>query len=434
MDQGAQWISLNNEVFNVKEFGAVGNGTTNDTSAIQAAYDAAKVNGGTILFPPGTYKFNLTIVDSNIRILGSGRGITTFKAYYVDIPVIQVGDGSAAVSMISLQHFTMSPTTPGSLIHDGLVIKGATWVSADDFYISYFERDNIRIETTETRPSYFIRFSNFGSDFAKRGASFKVVGLPSYASAISISDFTIRGYAIAGCKSIWLEDSLVDATNGWVDCWGSELGHVYLKGLGSSLCASNVHIDSPSSTDILVTMEPSSYSATRLKGKGFTVDGKLKRIADGAIIILNGSSTEDLQNRQRDPFILGKIAFNNKDGYDSGTPDESTPTVFLYRSNSGGTHLKLEGAAYRMPLTYQSPVQGSANGALWRDATTGQLRWKGDTLWPASDGAGAPLSQFVAVPASATAAGTPGEWSADANYLYICYASNSWKRVAVSCW
>ena len=37
-------------------------------------------------------------------------------------------------------------------------------------------------------------------------------------------------------------------------------------------------------------------------------------------------------------------------------------------------------------------------------------------------------------PASATATGTAGEVAWDANYIYICTATNTWKRVAVSTW
>ena len=42
-------------VYNVKDYGATGNGTTDDTAAIHAARDAAGV-GGTVVFPVGTYK------------------------------------------------------------------------------------------------------------------------------------------------------------------------------------------------------------------------------------------------------------------------------------------------------------------------------------------------------------------------------------------
>lgn len=38
------------------------------------------------------------------------------------------------------------------------------------------------------------------------------------------------------------------------------------------------------------------------------------------------------------------------------------------------------------------------------------------------------------VPASATADGTKGDIQMDANYIYICTATNTWKRVAISTW
>lgn len=45
-------------VFNVKAYGAVGDGTTNDYDEVQAAITAAEVAGGTVLFPPGVYYLN----------------------------------------------------------------------------------------------------------------------------------------------------------------------------------------------------------------------------------------------------------------------------------------------------------------------------------------------------------------------------------------
>ncbi|HWK89100.1 MAG TPA: glycosyl hydrolase family 28-related protein [Longimicrobium sp.] len=66
-------------VINVKSsaFGAVGNGTTDDTAAIQAAINAAKgsgMEGGTVVFPRGKYKFtSLSLDDSrNIQLVGVG--------------------------------------------------------------------------------------------------------------------------------------------------------------------------------------------------------------------------------------------------------------------------------------------------------------------------------------------------------------------------
>ena len=40
----------------------------------------------------------------------------------------------------------------------------------------------------------------------------------------------------------------------------------------------------------------------------------------------------------------------------------------------------------------------------------------------------------VGVPASATATGTQGQIAFDASYIYICTATNTWKRVAIATW
>jgi len=47
---------------------------------------------------------------------------------------------------------------------------------------------------------------------------------------------------------------------------------------------------------------------------------------------------------------------------------------------------------------------------------------------------GNPVGIKVAVPASASATGVLGQWAADASYIYICTAANTWKRAAIATW
>lgn len=42
--------------------------------------------------------------------------------------------------------------------------------------------------------------------------------------------------------------------------------------------------------------------------------------------------------------------------------------------------------------------------------------------------------QLVPAPASASARGNPGEWAVDSDYIYICTAINTWKRVGIATW
>lgn len=62
---------------NVKSYGAVGNGSTDDTAAINSAIAALNAAGrGVLYFPPGTYLTTggLTAIDVPCLVLGSGGG------------------------------------------------------------------------------------------------------------------------------------------------------------------------------------------------------------------------------------------------------------------------------------------------------------------------------------------------------------------------
>lgn len=112
------------DIFNVKEFGAVGDGSHDDTSNIAAAFTAlwGAGGGGIIFFPPGTYKVTSTIDIScpsggnfaNGRIIGSGRNFTTIS-------------GTLNNGFIFSQ--TDSLNGPGEIAHLALV-NNSTWIGS----------------------------------------------------------------------------------------------------------------------------------------------------------------------------------------------------------------------------------------------------------------------------------------------------------------
>jgi hypothetical protein len=66
---------------NVKDYGALGDAATDDSTAIQAAMDAANTaGGGIVFFPPGTYIINATVtIYSKVHIRGVGIEATILK-------------------------------------------------------------------------------------------------------------------------------------------------------------------------------------------------------------------------------------------------------------------------------------------------------------------------------------------------------------------
>jgi len=83
-----------NDLVNVRDFGAVGDGAADDAAAVQAALDAVETLGGTLYFPPGKYLFGSQVTlnrtyaasgsnfvgERNLKISGYGAEIRTTGA------------------------------------------------------------------------------------------------------------------------------------------------------------------------------------------------------------------------------------------------------------------------------------------------------------------------------------------------------------------
>jgi hypothetical protein len=81
------FTSRNGDVFNVKDYGALGDGSTNDITAIGNAIDAAITASGKLYFPAGVYVINNTITKTfgavgafyGLSIYGDGIGCSIIK-------------------------------------------------------------------------------------------------------------------------------------------------------------------------------------------------------------------------------------------------------------------------------------------------------------------------------------------------------------------
>lgn len=111
-----------NGMYNVLSFGAVGDGVTDDTAAIQLAIDTAETDGyGTVYFPPGRYKTTsgLTVTASNISLKGAGRGASFIFPYQTtgDVLLFQGAAKLQRNCVQDLSFYAQSEATSGALIH-----------------------------------------------------------------------------------------------------------------------------------------------------------------------------------------------------------------------------------------------------------------------------------------------------------------------------
>lgn len=104
-------------------------------------------------------------------------------------------------------------------------------------------------------------------------------------------------------------------------------------------------------------------------------------------------------------------------------PNHAVFIGYVVRShpNFGIVDVRIQNG-YELTELHDCLIQNKIANQVLKLNSTATL-WNNDTLLGASY-----------TPASATASGIRGDMAADSNYLYICVATNTWKRVALSTW
>ncbi len=132
-------------LLNVRDFGAKGDGTTDDAAAIQAALDAAS-HGETVLIPPGEYAIGTRLRVHTGDICLKGRGVLQPVEGFTDF-LVEVGrarDDRQNRDLIYSAHYELARVRIESLrIHAKHQCRGLFVCHADHFYF-----DDVYVEGT----------------------------------------------------------------------------------------------------------------------------------------------------------------------------------------------------------------------------------------------------------------------------------------------
>lgn len=188
-------------VFNVKAYGAKGDGTTNDAAAIQAALTAAAVSGGTVFVPAGTYKVNTELTAaSGVRVIGDGLDVSILRAGAAIASVLAVNtSGKTKVSELTLDGNSYATS---AMRANG----GCALASFDRVKFTGALRDGLYFDGTGIQDTNFFR----ECVFYKNGTMYRTAGRGSMAQYTNVEVVaagtvaTASGVAVVGTGTAFL--------------------------------------------------------------------------------------------------------------------------------------------------------------------------------------------------------------------------------------
>lgn len=333
-------------------------------------------------------------LDSSL-IYDDGSGVmvntTTYNNYKFDV------NGSARVQtnlVVGPQNTILADTNVGIRVNTPMTLINSTISGSSAFGIQAL--GEIKSDIT-TRAAYFRSNSNTVA------APFTLQELNHfYASQQSIG----AGSIVTNQYGFYVDSSLTGAINNYAFhgdiASGTGRWNLYMNGTASNYMNGNTYIG--------INTDDSSGAKLQVRGGiTSTVSG-----STNALRLIN--TTQDAILAQIGSNTTAQVIFQN-----AGNPISRIQTKMY----SGG----VETIRFDPFATAFSFISGSLGLGVSSSDGVNKLQVSGNVK--ASQYR---LSTLNTAPANASAPGVEGEIRIDANHIYVCVATNTWKRVAISTW
>lgn len=204
---GGRWKLATTESVSVKQFGAKGDGSNDDTGNIQAAINYMANQLGELYFPAGTYKVTSPLTSTYpVQWRGEGNGVTTFNNFTTKGStilstvttdyVVKLNDGGGFQRGLRISNMRFAGA--GTALH-GMLIHGMGWDGRmTDVCFDQFTGKCMRLTTVQDTV-----FTNVAFLFSTTAAN------ANYAVEISASSNYLRfsNCRIEGCSRVLSADT-----------------------------------------------------------------------------------------------------------------------------------------------------------------------------------------------------------------------------------
>lgn len=432
-------------------WGAVGDDSTDNSTALQKAIDNRILNGGVLCVPPGIYRHSATLtVNDDVHINGlSEKGNSTRGVYFkytgtgtawklgkydgnwmYSLKLSGVRIGAATSADVAIEVDRLSESDFADIHFNGafstvMLIRGLTISSIRDCDFStigmgiHFDAN----ASTKENTSNTIERCNF---YANTVAAIKIN------KALSLR-----------LHNNWFEQSPIGI---WIDNNSTE-----------GFASVNHLVAFNNDFTLVSTAETRALKITNSVNANQIIVTNLKFISNRCYMGAANNSdyaieTNYTANTHAGSSVTGIVRDNELWGVDlAGVYSDTQKTMFTVENNDcksgfgssvvaqtagSGKYLgfsHLPGFDYNEVLGYSLKLGGTLTNSL----AAGMIRYSSSNnavMFVKSDLTEVRLGSYVSVPASATATGSVGQWSADASFIYVCHATNTWKRAAIAAW
>ena len=234
------------DVVSVKDFGAVGDGTTNDTTAVQNAINS----GSTVYFPAGTYAVGAITTTGNLKIVGVGTLAMTGSLTIADAATQVIIEGlsftkgnnigvfQGASGNLTTVRIQNASVTGGYGFHflgsaANVEVSGCSFSSLS---VTSSSVQAVKIgnnDYADSAISNYIRITNNRVAGVTNSTSAETHAFLIYGTDIAISNNTIEGvyHASTACEAIYTKGVRVAITGNTIkNCGPSEDGCIAVKG------------------------------------------------------------------------------------------------------------------------------------------------------------------------------------------------------------
>ena len=201
------------DTVSVIDFGATGNGSTDDTAAIQAGINYCRTNHATLYVPPGTYVISTLDLTqgTGFSVVGAGRGVTTFMpksgtvAYSTSVGHLFDLTGSFFLSLENFQigAFNQTPVPATAFFCAQTSTNSSNYLFWKNVYATGKYRVatiyNTSVESCRLLDCEFYNYQNSSAStlyFSKNN----IAGLTSAYATMSSSALVPNDWTFVGCE------------------------------------------------------------------------------------------------------------------------------------------------------------------------------------------------------------------------------------------